>query len=167
VERELSKLDDAGSNPVSRSTISPVSNRAGTLTLVLSSLMSISCASLFPPGVPPVFTERAELPSCGAEVRGQGEPPDKNMRTCLLTAFEEQRPAELASTLRTVEGDPFSTYYRVWPEADIAVEVFTDSSLDRFRSAAWTYVACDAIAASEGHEVFELVGCSAPEVLVR
>jgi hypothetical protein len=89
------------------------------------------------------------------------------MRTCLLTAFEEQRPAELAATLRTVEGDPFSNYYRVWPAADIAVEVFTDSSLDRFRSAAWTYMACDAIAASDSPDVFELVGCQAPEVLVR
>jgi hypothetical protein len=129
--------------------------------------MSISCASLFPPGVPPVFTERAELPSCGAEVRGQGEPPDEDVRTCLLTAFEARRPAELAATLRTVEGDPFRTYYRVWPAADVTVEVFTDSSLDRFRSAAWTYVICDAIAASDSPEVFDLVGCAAPEVLVR
>ena len=52
------------------------------------------------------------------------------MRSCLLTAFEHDRPAELAATFPTVEGDPLTTYYRVWPTADIAVEVFTDSSRD-------------------------------------
>jgi hypothetical protein len=78
---------------------------------------------------------------------------------CLLNAFEQGRPAELAATRPTIEGDPITVYYRVWPAADIAVEIFTDSSRDEFRSAAWTYAECDGLAPSIAREVFELVGC--------
>jgi hypothetical protein len=129
--------------------------------------MTIGCASLFPAGAPAEYTERAQLPSCGHEARSQVDPPDQEMRSCLLTAFEQGRPAELAATFPTVEGDPLTTYYRVWPTADIAVEVFSDSSRDKWRSAAWTYTVCDGMAASDTRDVFELTGCpDAPQVLV-
>lgn len=127
-----------------------------------------ACSSLLPSGLPAQFVNRPALPSCGAEVRAQRDGPDPVARSCLMSAFDEQRSAELVSTRPTVEGDPIVTYFRVWPTADIAVEVYTDSSRDKFGSAAWTYSACERLVPAAGDEVFEVAGCpDEPQVLVR
>jgi hypothetical protein len=99
---------------------------------------------------------------------GRGEGADAGMRTCLMSAFEDGSPAELVSTTTSVEGDPLVTYYRVWPAPDVPVEVFTDSSRDRYRSAAWTYHQCERLVPDADGDVFEPTGCpEQPHVLVR
>lgn len=142
----------------------------GRLTLVASAtaLTFASCSLLPPPGPPAQFIDRVQLPACGEEFRGQGDEPDAGARACLLSAFQDHRSAEFVSSRPTVEGDPIVTYYRVWPSPDVPVEVFTDSSRDRFRSAAWTYDRCDELVSGAGNEVFDLTGCQEqPQVLLR
>ncbi len=132
-------------------------------------IMSAALACLFvlvacnlvrlPVATPAEVSGRTELPSCPEERREQGDPPNAEGRQCLLTAFEEGRPAEFVSTRPTIEGDPITTIYRVWPSAELPVEIFQDATRDRYGSGAWSYVGCEALEPTDSGEIFEPVGC--------
>ena len=82
------------------------------------------------------------------------------MRACLLAAFEAQTPAEFSSTRPTVEGDPFTMIYRVWPDDDTSpVVIFIDATRDSFGSGRWSKQLCEGLAPVANESVFELVGC--------
>jgi hypothetical protein len=142
--------------------------RFGSLIAVVAlGVTATGCSSLFAPGPPAQFTNRPQLPACGQEMYGRGEGMDVDARTCLMSAFEDGSPAELVSTRLSVEGEPVVTYFRVWPAPGVPVEIYTDSSRDSFRSAAWTYQACERLQA-DVRKVFEVAGCDAEsQVLVR
>ncbi|MFS3128361.1 hypothetical protein ACLM5J_08135 [Nocardioides sp. Bht2] len=59
---------------------------------------------------------------------------------CLRNALEDGRAAEAVVTFTTVEGDPVVRYLRV--RRNGAVEVFTDSTQDKFGSRAWEQGTC-------------------------
>ena len=138
-----------------------------TKRLVAALLVSATVACTLANPAPPQFVNRPALRSCGEELRGQRDEPNVAARECLLVAFQQRQPAELLSTLATVEGDPTSTYYRVWPTDSVPVELFYDASRDRFRSSAWTYSVCEELVDIEGDQTFEVAGCREPETLVE
>ena len=125
---------------------------------------TVACTLASP--APPQFVNRPALRSCGDEVYGQNDEPNIAARQCLLTAFQQREPAELASTQPTVEGDPTKTYYRVWPNESVPIELFHDASRDRFRSSSWTYSICEDLAHTDDDQTFQVIGCRA-EVLVE
>ncbi|CPW34028.1 Uncharacterised protein [Mycobacteroides abscessus subsp. abscessus] len=51
---------------------------------------------------------------------------------------------ELTVVQPTFEGDPITTYYRVF-STDRRVEIFTDASADRFGNAGWSHFYCWAV----------------------
>lgn len=59
---------------------------------------------------------------------------------CLRDAVAESRAAEAVVTFTTVEGDPITSYLRVRPNG--TVEVFTDSTQDKFGSGTWERRTC-------------------------
>lgn len=122
----------------------------------------LACQAFSAVSVPDAVANRSQLPSCGEERRSQTEAPNIEMRQCLLSAYNDGRAAELVSTRPTVEGDPITTYYRVWPNATTAVEVFQDASRDRYAADAWTRTTCAHIAEVADDAVFELGGCVEP-----
>ncbi len=87
------------------------------------------------------FDDRETLPSCGTFTVERSEPPTDAVR-CLANAVGGTRGAELAVTRLTVEGDPYTTYYRAIPGQD-DVEVFTDNTKDSYgrRNGTAPYVA--------------------------
>ena len=66
-------------------------------------------------------------------------------RACFWTAYQGGQPAEFTSTRLTMEGDPITTIYRVL--GDERVELFIDSTQDRYGSGAWEHAACTSLAA--------------------
>ena len=120
----------------------------------------------FPAPVPAEVTNRAELRSCGSEDRGQGDPAHVDARECLLTSFADRQPAEFVSTRLTVEGDPITTIYRVWPPDDASpVVIYRDATRDAFGSGRWHRERCAAIQRSSDADVFEPIDCADDEVL--
>lgn len=85
------------------------------------------------------FLDRSSLFSCGEFVLGQGAVEPREGWDCLAARLETG--AELVVVSPTIEGDPVITYYRVGP--DIAgIEVFEDSSFDKFGSGRWALRRC-------------------------
>lgn len=85
------------------------------------------------------FTNRPELPSCGAVELDQGETIPQDALDCLAAAGAGTAGAELVVTAPTVEGDPIVSYYRALPDGGI--EVFVDMTKDSF-GGGWAYDLC-------------------------
>ena len=105
---------------------------------VVAAVVLAGCGLLV---APDWVVNRHPLPSCGEEVLEQGEAGDVDARTCLLEAYEEGLPAELISTQPTIEGDPITRYIRVHENG--VVEIFVDSTRDRFGSSEWERLRCE------------------------
>jgi hypothetical protein len=131
----------------------------------LAALLTLAAATgcgLLPPALPDWIVNRQPLPSCGEEVLEQGQAGDVEMRTCLLEAYRDGRPAELISTFPTIEGDPITQYIRVHENG--VVEIFVDATRDRFGSGAWERMVCDELtpvdeADDQSGRVFVEAGC--------
>ncbi|AEV86602.1 hypothetical protein ACWT_5585 [Actinoplanes sp. SE50] len=72
----------------------------------------------------------AGVTDCGTFTLGQGESLPASAARCLIEAVHAGRPARLAVTRPTVEGDPIPVTYTAG--ADGRVEVVTDARRDRF-----------------------------------
>jgi len=83
---------------------------------------------------PDAFTNRSPLPSCGTVTAGAGS-------QCLTAAMGTGAGAELTVTSVTTEGDPIVAYYRAVP-GQPGLEVFTDSTKDKFSGTGWSYARC-------------------------
>lgn len=87
------------------------------------------------------WRERTPFRSCGEQflapfLNGAA----LNYADCLRDAVSEGRTAEAAVSFGTVEGDPITTYLRVRKNG--SVEVFTDSTQDKFGSGVWERRTC-------------------------
>ena len=93
----------------------------------------------------PDTSSKSPLPSCGIEVsNGPNGPWNIGARTCFWAAYRAGEPAEFTSTMRTVEGDPVTTIYRVLGPGE--VEVIEDTTQDEFGAQAVTRYACTTLA---------------------
>jgi hypothetical protein len=99
---------------------------------------TIYCPAASPP--PAAFTERAALPSCGAYRFVRQDLPAAQ-RDCMNNARASGRGGELKIVESTTEGDPITTYYRVFSR-DQRVEVFVDFSADQFGNGRWNHFFC-------------------------
>lgn len=97
---------------------------------------------------PAAVTQRVSLPPCGEETVGLNEGFDIEGRECLWAAYGEGRPAEFVSTLSTMEGDPITFIYRVLPDG--SVEVFIDSTHDKWSAMTWLHLACPGLSLVDG-----------------
>jgi hypothetical protein len=79
-------------------------------------------------GPPAQFERRAHLAACGTV-------------DCLRSAMRDGGGAELVVTAMTTEGDPITSYYRAVP-GQPGLEIYLDSTRDRFRAADWSYLRC-------------------------
>lgn len=86
------------------------------------------------------FDDRQSLPSCGTFSVERREPPADAVR-CLANAVGGSRGAELPVTRLTVEGDPYTTYYRAIPGRK-DLEVFTDNTKDSYGTKEWNRSIC-------------------------
>ena len=109
-------------------------------------LMVTGCG-LLPSAPPDWVVNRQPLPSCGEEVLAQGEAGNREMRTCLLEAFQAGEAAELITTQPSIEGDPITRYIRVHDNG--VVEIFHDATRDRFGSGEWERLTCARLVAVE------------------
>lgn len=133
---------------------------AATASLEPRPMMSPDVLSL-PANLPAEFVKRAHLPSCGTYKLGQGEQrvPAPGI-ACLFDAVGGPVGGELGLSRPTIEGDPLVAWYRALPNSD-HIEVFRDTTADRYGSGQWTYEVC-----STGRGALEPVrDCSTPQVL--
>lgn len=81
------------------------------------------------------------MPPCGLEraIRFDGSW-NELARECFWTAYQRKQPAEFISTRLTIEGDPITYVYRIL--ADGHLEIFIDSTRDRFGVQTWTKFDC-------------------------
>lgn len=99
--------------------------------------------------VPEAVRSRQPLPSCGVErATRQDGPWNLEARRCFLAAYRAAQPAEFASTLLTIEGDPFRMVFRVLGSGRI--EVFIDSTQDAWSAKTWLHLACRELALIDG-----------------
>ncbi len=91
---------------------------------------------------------RRRMPSCGAFVASPGglTAEDEAVRDCFLAAFRAGEQKEVVVTQATVEGDPIVTIYRVLGPDD--VELFVDSTADRFAAVPMEHRRCRTLAES-------------------
>lgn len=89
---------------------------------------------------PDAFLARKQLFSCGEFVLDQGETMPAAGWDCLAEHVEDG--AELVEVVPTTEGDPIISYFRVGPEID-GIEIFFDSSFDKFGSGEWEHQVCE------------------------
>ena len=98
--------------------------------------------------VPEVVRSRSNLPSCGVEnATSQNGPWNAEGRSCFLNAYQKGQPAEFTSTRLTIEGDPITSIYRVLGPGK--VEIFVDTTRDKFGAPGWTRLDCATLAASQ------------------
>jgi hypothetical protein len=96
---------------------------------------------------PSVVADRTPLPSCGTEdATTQHGPWNAAARACFWSAYLAGGPAEFQSTRLTVEGDPVLTIYRALEPH--RVEVFVDSTLDRYGFPGWARFDCATLSLS-------------------
>ena len=96
--------------------------------------------------VPEAVRSRPSLPSCGAEnATSQNGPWNETARACFWAAYQKGQPVEFTSTRLTTEGDPITTIYRVLGPG--RVEIFEDTTQDRFGVPGWTRLDCATLAA--------------------
>ncbi|MGC4791430.1 DUF4362 domain-containing protein [Micromonospora sp. DT178] len=96
---------------------------------------------------------------CGSHVLRQSERLPDAAIACILDAVGARRPARLAETRPTIEGDPIHTVYVA--DADGAVQVTIDSRQDRFGVPRITRRTCTGPVVEHGHIGF--TQCSSPE----
>jgi hypothetical protein len=105
---------------------------------------------------PAMVAARAPLPFCGDEnISLPDGTPDVAARACFWEAYEAGSPAEFVSTNTTMEGDPIITIYRVTDAG--TVEVFIDSTKDRWSAMTWLRLECPELAldpAAQGQPAF-------------
>lgn len=65
-------------------------------------------------------------------------------RDCMDKARTSGLGGELTVVQPTIEGDPITTYYRVFSPSQ-RVEIFVDSSADRFGNFGWNHFFCWAV----------------------
>jgi hypothetical protein len=92
------------------------------------------------------FRNRAVLPLCHDVVLGQGEKTGPEALECLERGYGAEG-AELAAATPTVEGDMLVSYFRIMPGA-AALQVFHDSTREKFGSGRWKESSCPL---PEGH----------------
>jgi|SRR5450759_4324621 hypothetical protein len=96
--------------------------------------------------VPEAVRSRSSLPSCGAEnATSQNGPWNETARACFWAAYQKGQLAEFTSTRLTTEGDPITTIYRVLGPG--RVEIFEDTTQDKFGVPGWTRLDCATLAA--------------------
>jgi hypothetical protein len=100
-------------------------------------------------GAPPDVAGRGALPPCGQEVITQYSGFDTQGRLCFWAAYLGGRPAEFISTRPTIEGDPATSVYRISGPGH--VEVFIDSTRDKFGSRTWTRLICRTLSPIDGN----------------
>ena len=112
--------------------------------LLLLGWLAAGCSLFTPdpnfPNAPEEVRSRPTLPSCGRETNVHGAGADVAARTCFWDGYQARRPAEFISTVTTIEGDPVTFIYRILPDGRI--EVFVDSTQDRFGSRTWARLDC-------------------------
>lgn len=127
-------------------------------TIVLSALLLTACGTSSPSGAPPAapsfedapvaVRERLALPFCGEETARLNDGFNIEGRRCLWAAYQQRQPAEFITTRWSIEGDPLTWIYRVLPNG--AVEVFIDSTQDRWSARTWLHLACPGLSLIEG-----------------
>jgi hypothetical protein len=166
----------AGPTPGSPGSGTPAATGASSTGATPSSPTTGSSSPTSGAATPPAFAAapaqvnlRDPLPFCGIEQSsGPGNVPDETIRRCFLDAFTEARPAELVIILTTIEGDPIGMIYRTRPGQPI--EVFVDSTRDKFGSGAWETYGCTGLHEIQAGDpsglavsaVFQLDGCTEP-----
>jgi hypothetical protein len=112
------------------------------------SLVPFATDPIAPPSaVPAEVASRPPLPPCGTETfTTQAGPTNAAGRACLWAAYVSGNPAEFSSTRPTVEGDPITMIYRVLGTG--IVQVFVDSTHDRFAAQVWTRLDCTTLSGS-------------------
>ncbi|WP_236737528.1 hypothetical protein [Mycobacteroides franklinii] len=101
---------------------------------------TIYCPAALPP--PKAFTDRTPLSSCGSYTFGfKDHAVPAAQRDCMNVARTSGRGAELKLVESTIEGDPVTTYYRVFSRRQ-KVEVFIDYSGDQFSNFGWSHFFC-------------------------
>ncbi|MEU5726104.1 DUF4362 domain-containing protein [Micromonospora sp. NPDC047738] len=117
------------------------------------------------PSPPPVGASAAVTSAaavdCGSHEVGQSEGLPDAAITCFLDAVEARRPARLAETRPTIEGDPIRTVYVA--DADGAVQVTIDNRQDRFGSRGITRQTCTGPVVDHRHIGF--AQCSSPKAV--
>lgn len=109
----------------------------------MSSLDGLTLAAEIPyepDTAPDTFVNRSTLPSCGTHATGIGPVPRVAIE-CFAGAVGSEAGAEYALTRLTEEGDPYVVYYRALPGQQV-VEVFIDSTRDKFGSQQWRQASC-------------------------
>lgn len=108
-------------------------------------LLATGCGTTGDP-VDPVkerWKSRTAHSSCGKVRLRQGETMQQQAAreiACLRRALENGAGSELHVTRPTVEGDPIHEHYRLTPQGRL--EVYTDSTADRFSDRTWSYAEC-------------------------
>ena len=118
--------------------------------IALALLLACSACGQSPPAS---FENRSRLTSCGDVEFTLGVIPTSVVRTadggviptsaveCMNEARSAGTGAELIVRKRTVEGDPFTEYYRVVPP-DPGIEIFADYTQDKFGQRGWVHQQC-------------------------
>ena len=94
--------------------------------------------------LPAVVANRTPLPGCGFERAGQSGPWNEAARWCFVEAAAAGRPAEFATRVLSVEGDPIQFVYRVLGPGSF--EVFVDATRDAWGSGRWEAYRCTHLA---------------------
>ncbi|BAX96116.1 hypothetical protein MSTE_00781 [Mycobacteroides stephanolepidis] len=91
---------------------------------------------------PKAFTDRTPLPSCGSYTFGfNSHAVPATQKDCMNVARASGRGGELKIVESTIEGDPVTTYYRVFSPQQ-QVEIFIDYSGDQFSNFGWSHFFC-------------------------
>ncbi|MFA4084979.1 hypothetical protein [Mycobacteroides salmoniphilum] len=91
---------------------------------------------------PSAFIDRTPLPSCGSYTFGfRDRAAPAPQRDCMNNGRASGLGAELKIVQPTTEGDPVTTYYRVFSPQQ-RVEVFVDYSGDQFSNFGWSHFFC-------------------------
>jgi hypothetical protein len=135
---------------------------AGTITATIFGVAAVGGGSATsPPPVgasPTVNSSAAAETDCGRHVLRQAEKLPDAVIACFLDAVAAKRPARLAETRPTVEGDPIQILYVA--DTTGAVQVTTDSRQDAYGDRNVVRQTCTGPVADHGHIGF--AQCSSP-----
>ena len=133
---------------------------AGTITATIFGVAAVGGGSATSP--PPVRASNppaaAAETDCGSHVLRQAEKLPDAVIACFLDAVTAKRPARLAETLPTVEGDPIQFLYVA--DTTGAVRVTIDARQDTYGARTITRKTCTGPFADHGHIGF--AQCSSP-----
>jgi hypothetical protein len=88
------------------------------------------------------FSQRSPLPNCGEiEIHGLSPTTEETYPASAIACLQSPAGGEFVRTLPTTEGDPITAYFRVSPGAAV-VELWVDSSRDRFGNGGWEHRDC-------------------------